>query len=88
MDGKPFYINFGINGIYYTRALVDTGCLCYATISQALARRLRLLRIPITPRDLEQVNTTTKGAITHVVYADIDIDGHKQKRVFFYVIPN
>ena len=37
---------------------------------------------------MEQVNITTKGAITHVAYADIDIDGYKQKRVFFYVIPN
>jgi predicted aspartyl protease len=88
MDGKPFFINFGINGIHYTRALVDSGCLCFATISEALAKRLRLPRIPITPRDLAQVNVTVKNAITHVAYADIDIDGHKLRRVFFYVIPD
>jgi len=88
MDGNPFYINFGINGIHYTKALVDSGCLCFATISLSLARRLRLPRIPITPRDLAQVNVTVKGAIREVAYADTDIDGHKLNRVFFYIIPN
>src|SRR4030088_1630121 len=58
MDGQPFYINFGINRIHYTRALVDTGCLCFATISRALAKRLHLPRIEITPRDLAQINIT------------------------------
>ena len=88
MDGDPFYVNFGINGIHYTKALVDSGCLCFATISLSLARRLRLPRISITPRDLEQVNVTVKGAIREVAYADTDIDGHKLNRVFFYVIPD
>ena len=88
MDGNPFYINFGINGIHYTKALVDSGCLCFATISLSLARRLRLPRIPITPRDLAQVNVTVKGAIREVAYADTDIDGHKLNRVFFYIIPD
>ena len=88
MDGQPFYVNFGINGIHYTRALVDTGCLCFATISRALAQRLHLPRIEITPRDLTQVNITVKDAIKHVSYADIDIDGYKLKRVFFYLVPN
>lgn len=87
MDGRPFYINFGVNGICYTKAFVDAGCLCFASISQTFANRLRLPRIPISPKDLEQVNIIKKGAITHVAYADTDIDGHKRKRVFFYVIP-
>ncbi len=38
MDGNPFYVNFGINGIHYTKALVDSGCLCFATISLSLAQ--------------------------------------------------
>ncbi len=88
MDGNPFYINFGINGTHYTKALVDSGCLCFATISLSLARRLHLPRISITPRDLAQVNVTVKGAIREVAYADTDIDGHKLSRVFFYIIPN
>ena len=63
MDGNPFYVNFSINGIYYTKALVNSSCLCFATISLLLARRLRLLYISITPCNLEQVNVTVKGAI-------------------------
>lgn len=66
----------------------DSGCLCFATISLSLARRLRPPRIPITPRDLDQVNVLVNEAITHVAYTDTDIDGHKKKRVFFYVIPD
>lgn len=88
MDGEPFHVNFGINGIYYTKALVDSGCLCFATISSALTRRLRLPRISITPRDLDQVNVIVRNTIKHVAYVDTDIDGHKLSRVFFYVIPN
>ena len=61
MDGQPFYVNFGINGIHYTRAFVDTGCLSFATISHALAKRLRLPRIEIPPRDLAQVNVTVES---------------------------
>jgi hypothetical protein len=32
--------------------------------------------------------STTKGAISEVAYMDIDLDGHQQRRIFFYVIPN
>ena len=88
MNGNPFYVNFGINGIHYTKAFVDSGCLCFATVSLSFARRLRLPRIPITLRDLEQVNVTVKDAIREVTYIDTDIDGHKRNRVFFYIIPD
>ena len=88
MDGNPFYVNFGINGIHYTKALVDSGCLCFATISLSLANRLRLLRIPITPCDLAQVNITVKGTIREVAYIDTDIDGYKLPYIFFYIIPD
>jgi predicted aspartyl protease len=88
MDSQAFYINIGINQGYYSTALVDSGCLCYGTISETLAHRLRLPRISITPRTLIQVNTSSPGAIRSVVYADIDIDGYRKKRAFFYVVPN
>ena len=87
MDSKLFYINFGINGIYYIKAFVNSGCLCFTFISQSFARRLRLLRILITLRNLKQVNTTKRGVITYVTYVDTDINGYKRKKIFFYVIP-
>ena len=63
MDSNPFYVNFSINGIHYTKALVNSSYLCFATISLSLANRLYLLRIPITLYNLAQVNVTVKGAI-------------------------
>ncbi|KJZ68644.1 hypothetical protein HIM_11963 [Hirsutella minnesotensis 3608] len=87
MDSPPFYVNIGINQEYYSTALVDCGCLCYGTINEALARRLRLPRIPIEPRTLAEVITYSPGTIRGVTYADIDIDGYKKKRAFFYLIP-
>jgi len=52
MDSNPFYVNFSINGIHYTKALVDSSCLYFATISLLLAKCLYLLYILITPYDL------------------------------------
>ncbi len=36
MDGNLFYVNFGINGIHYTKVLVDSECLCFVTIGLSL----------------------------------------------------
>jgi len=52
MDSNPFYVNFSINGIHYTKALVNSSYLCFTTISLSLANCLYLLYIPITPCDL------------------------------------
>ena len=52
MDSNPFYVNFSINGIYYTKALINSSYLCFTTISLSLANYLRLLYIPITPYNL------------------------------------
>ncbi|KJZ68122.1 hypothetical protein HIM_12487 [Hirsutella minnesotensis 3608] len=86
MDCEGLYVNFGINREYFTTAFVDCGCLCYGTISERLARKLRLPRIPIKPRALEQVNTFSPAAIRAVTYFDFDIDGYQKKRAFFYVV--
>ncbi|KAM4061479.1 reverse transcriptase (RNA-dependent DNA polymerase) [Hirsutella rhossiliensis] len=75
MDCEGLYVNFGINREYFTTAFVDCGCLCYGTISERLARKLHLPRIPIKPRALEQVNTFSPEAICAVTYFDFDIDG-------------
>jgi hypothetical protein len=88
MDVKGLYINIGINGSYYTHALLDSGCLTYRTISNRFARHLNLQHIPIKPHTLQQVNTLTKDAISKVAYIDINIDGYKRRRIFFYIIPN
>ncbi|KAM4060860.1 retrovirus polyprotein [Hirsutella rhossiliensis] len=86
MDCEGLYVNFGINREYFITAFVDCGCLCYGTISERLARKLHLPRIPIKPRTLEQVNTFSPEAICAVTYFDFDIDGYQKKRAFFYVV--
>jgi predicted aspartyl protease len=88
MDSNPFFVNIGINNTSYTYALVDSGCLTYATMSQVYANKLRLPRIEIKPRALETVNGVIPDAITAVTYAGIDIDGYKRNRLFFYIIPD
>src|SRR6266516_2610558 len=88
MDGDPFLVNIRLNGTDFSSALIDNGCLCYGTISDQLFHSLRLPRIEIPPRELEGISSTQNGGrIDSVTFAEIDIDGHQQKRVFFYVIP-
>lgn len=88
MDSKGMYVNIGLNKENYTTAFVDCGCLTYAMMSEAFAQKTGLPRIPITPRHLAQVNITVKSAIKSVTFADIDVDGYRKNRVFFYVVPN
>jgi hypothetical protein len=88
MDVEPFYVNTGLNTFHYTKALIDSGCFCFASISQYLCNKLRLPPISIAPRQLEGFTSATVGQITEVTYADIDIDGYKRRKVFFYVIPH
>jgi len=88
MDSEPFIISTRVNGICFAKTLVDSGCLAYGTVSQRFARKWRLERIPITPRPLTELMSTTTNAISEVAYMDIDLDGHQQRRIFLYVIPN
>ena len=86
MDGKPFLVDVRLNGDWFTQATVDNGCQSYATISESLVEQHELPRITINPRILDGVLADI-GQITEITYASVDIHGHKQKRIFFYVIP-
>jgi predicted aspartyl protease/transposase InsO family protein len=86
MDSEPFLVDALIDGISYTEALVDSGCLCYAAISQEYCQQLNLPRTAITPRQLEQVTGTSQENIRWITHAKIDLAGHRQT-VHFYVIP-
>jgi transposase InsO family protein len=56
-------------------------------ISKYLQQKLQLPTLPIKPRTLEQVAGRKYDAVNQVAYFNIDIDGHKQQRVWAYVIP-
>jgi hypothetical protein len=84
-EEPPFLVDVRVNGIYYAEALVDYGCLSYATVNGTLARTLNLPRIKIRPRRLDGV-VANQGRITHVTYFDADIHGHQQGTTFAYII--
>ena len=84
MNTKPFLVNALLDDIIMVQALVDNGCLCYGIIDNALADRLRLLRIPISPRNLEtaensSVNKPIVDAITHTL---LDLDGYHTPKLW------
>jgi hypothetical protein len=89
MEGDPFIADVRLNGIKFAAGLVDYGCRChcYATINDQLFRSLGLPSIPITPRRVENATGDPDALIDGATYASIDIDGHQQRRVFFYVVP-
>ncbi|KAI1683408.1 Pol protein [Pyrenophora tritici-repentis] len=90
MDSDPFVLDVRLNGTDFVTGLVDSGCLCYSAINEQLFRSLRLPSIKIAPRQLEEAagkNAEPSTVLDTVTYASIDIDGHQQKRVFFYVVP-
>jgi RNase H-like domain found in reverse transcriptase/Reverse transcriptase (RNA-dependent DNA polymerase)/Integrase zinc binding domain len=75
-----------VNGIQFAKSLVDNGCLCYATVSESTAKSFDLPRIRIPTRTLDGV-VEHQGRITHITYFDMDVHGHRQHRVYAYVIP-
>lgn len=87
MDGDPFLVDIRLNGTDFTTGLVDYGCLCYAAMNEELFRSLKLPRIPIPPRKLENATGDPNTAIDTVTFASVDIDGHQRQRIFFYVVP-
>lgn len=90
MDGDPFLVDVRLNGTDFVTGLVDSGCLCYSAMSERLFRSLRLPSLKIAPRRLEGAagkNAEPTTILNTITYASIDIDGHQQERVFFYVVP-
>ena len=88
MDQNGLYVNAIFNKDTVTHAFIDSGCLCYMTVSSKFAKKAGLQRISITRRRLQQVAGIQDQAIAEVAYGNLDIDGHQQDRVFAYVIPD
>lgn len=87
MNQEGLYVNIGINGTFFTRAMFDDGCHSYMAISERLQQKLQLPTLPIRPRTLEHVAGKEYNAVNRVAHFSIDIDGHKQQQVWAYVIP-
>ena len=81
------YIDILINSITSTRALCDSGCQCFATVSEQFVKERGLDASSIQPRPLEQVTTTkNRPMIQQIAIFIADIDGMEEK-IVVYVIP-
>ena len=81
------YIDILINSITSTRALCDSGCQCFATVSEQFVKERGLDASSIQPRPLEQVTTTKNlSMIWQITVFITDIDG-MEERIVAYVIP-
>ena len=87
METQLFYADALLDKVQYVRALIDNGSQSYATISERAAYRLRLPKTPIEPRTISGVLGGMKGQLTHVIYFDLDVGGHKTRRVWAYIVP-
>ena len=87
LDTDGMYIDILINSITSTRALCDSKCQCFATVSEQFVKERRLDASSIQPRPLEQVTTTKNQPIIWQIAVFIaDIDGMEEK-IVAYVIP-
>ena len=81
------YIDILISSITTTHALCDSGCQCFATVSEQFVKERGLDASSIQPRPLEQATTTkNRSMIRQIAVFITDIDGMEEK-IVAYVIP-
>ena len=87
LDTDGMYIDILINSILSTRALCDSGCQCFATVSEQFVKKNGLDSSPIEPRPLEQVTIIKEQPmIQRIATFKVDINGIEE-RIVAYVIP-
>lgn len=87
MDGKPFIVNTFINDIIFASTLIDTGCLSYGLCDSHFAQKNNLVRLKINPREVVGFDGKVASSVNEVAIVDIDLDGHRQSKVFLYIAP-
>jgi hypothetical protein len=86
MDGKVFLAELLVDSYYFTTALIDHGSSSYALVNRSFAQKHNLACFPIEKRDIIGI-TGKAGSITEACYFSLDLDGHRQERVYAYVVP-
>lgn len=96
MDSAPFVVPALINKTTFTDAQVDTGCDCYAAISERLVQKLQLERLPLPTKRMVRTAVSVKRGgkesqekrsyISHIVRFRLDLDGWETP-IVAYVIP-
>ena len=87
MEGPLFYAEALINDTQFAKTLIDSGSGSYALMSEKFARSMNLETLKIKPRPLEGVLEGMTGELKEVAKIDIDLGGHKMRRVFAYILP-
>ncbi|KAI0992462.1 hypothetical protein K3495_g15723, partial [Podosphaera aphanis] len=89
MGTTPFLVNALLNDVSMVQALVDNGCLCSGVISDTLATKLHLERIPIRPRILETAENQTqnKPVVDAITSVSVDLDGFVIPNLRLYIVP-
>ena len=87
LNGTLFSIPAFINRTSYVKTLIDGGSESYGLIDARVATKLHLPRLPVKERGMIAFNKPTGVRISEVAYCSLDIAGHRQSRVFFYVVP-
>ena len=79
MISQPFLVDILINESFFTKALIDTGCLCYSVFDKNLVRKYNLHTEQVSPRKLTLADGKATTSITELVQVNLDIDGRKRK---------
>lgn len=87
MNSAPFTMLILINKETYAHTLFDTGCLFYEMITSRFAQKHNLQRMKINPCTVTGFDGPSGSSVDEVVIVQIDIDGHKESRAFFYIVP-
>ena len=87
MNSTLFTVDAFLNRESNAKALIDSGCDAYGLIDANFASRLKLPRIPIPPRGTIGFDSPTRAKITDVAWCTLDIGGHRQRRVYLYIVP-
>ncbi|KAI0994838.1 hypothetical protein K3495_g13345 [Podosphaera aphanis] len=87
MDGQPFAVKVFINDIIFANTLIDSDCLSYGLCDSRFAQRKNFARLKIKPREVIGFDGKFASSVDEVAVVDIDLDGHRQSRVFLYISP-
>ena len=86
LDGLPPVISVFVGDLRHVDVLLDTGCECFAAVSEAAAKEFGESIMDIPPRRLDQAVSEASDAITQVVTMWFDIAGWRS-RLYAYVVP-
>ncbi|NES52501.1 hypothetical protein G3565_28970 [Escherichia coli] len=85
MTTTLFIVRPTLNGTATAQRLINTGCLVYRVISKDFVQRHWIKTTPTVP--VRMLGITGRGPdITYTVKATIELQGHCEQDLYFYVV--